>query len=86
MSGVTNKLMDRAPMRLSHQQAALVRKYWLTWLITSLVTGTMYVLIFNISQWKSALVVGAFFTIAVLLGIASSRQRIGGHTKKEIFK
>lgn len=84
--GITNKLMDPAPPRLSHQQAAEVNKYWMVWLLSSVPVILGYTLIFNRSQWKSTLIVVGVVVLAVYLGNVSSRQKIAGHTKEQIFK
>jgi uncharacterized membrane protein YjgN (DUF898 family) len=84
--GVTEKLMDPAPPRLSHQQSAQVSKYWMVWLVSSAPVILIYTLIFDHTHWKSNLVAAGVVIVVVLLGVTNSRQKIAGHTKNEIFK
>lgn len=88
--GVTDKLMFRGRTegwpRPTHQQAAEVNKYWLTWLGGSFLTYVAYTLLFHRSEWKSALIFGVAAVLIVSFAKFNSRMKIAGHTKEEIFK
>jgi|SRR6266404_6357028 len=86
LAGITKKLMDPFPARLTHQQAAIVNKYWIAWLGSSLPTAFVYTLLFQRNQWKSALLTGGVIIVVVVLAVMNSKQKIAGHTKDQIFK
>ena len=86
MSGITTRLMDPKPAKLNHTQAEVVKKYWIAWLATGLIVSIAYTLILHINHWKTSLIYGAAFGLLVMFGFLSSKQRIMGHTKEEIFK
>ncbi|HEX5447640.1 MAG TPA: hypothetical protein VFW90_00320 [Candidatus Saccharimonadales bacterium] len=88
--GVTDKLMFKGRTkgwpRLTHQQAAEVNKYWLVWLSSSLSTYVIYTFLFHREQWKGSLVFGLIVAVIIILAKISSKHKIAGHTKQELFK
>lgn len=74
------------PQRLSHQQSEAVNRFWVAWLVTSVIAWMIYVTTFNWDQWRSGLVVGGLFMVVILVAYVSRRQKIMGYSKKELFK
>jgi hypothetical protein len=72
--------------KLNHQQAGIVNKYWMTWLIAALTTGLVYILLFERDHLSGSLLLLGGSALLILLGSLYQRQRIMGHTKKELFQ
>lgn len=86
LTGVTKSLRDKAPRRLTHKQSETVNSFWLTWIVTALVSGSIYILLFEREQWKSNFIIGGGFGLLVLLAYIKRRQSILGYSKKDLFQ
>ena len=85
----TEKAKSRAknePIRLTHQQAAAVNRYWIAWLATSLIVTVANTLLFERSHLITAFLLDGAFLVVISLAVINSKQKIMGHTKKELFK
>lgn len=72
--------------RLTHQQAAAVNRYWIIWLATSMLVSASYILIFARGNWKTAALWGSAIVAVLFLAYLNTRQRIMGHSKKDLFR
>ena len=72
--------------RLTHRQSATLKRYWIAWLLTSLVSGLAYSYVVHGTLTKTNLIFGAVAVLLIFLAYLSNRQKIMGHTKKELFK
>lgn len=72
--------------KLTHKQAAIIRNFWNVWLITGVLTMTVYAVLFNRDDMVTALGIAGIFTLVVLLAYINNRNKLMGHTKKELFQ
>ena len=85
-AGITKSLKEKPAKKLTHQQAAIVNTYWMIWLFSTLATGAVYTFIVDTSNWKLSIGLAVGGAIAAILAYVNSKQKIMGHTRKELFK
>lgn len=72
--------------RLTHRQADLINRYWLVWLMTSVLSGLSYSFLLNRESWKAAVIVCGALSLIILVNIFDTRRKIRGYDKKELFQ
>jgi hypothetical protein len=72
--------------RPTHQQAAKINRLWTIWLFTTILTVIAYSLAFNRGHIKEAIIFGLIVSLITYLGISSTKRKIMGHRKEELFK
>ncbi len=72
--------------KLNHRQSEDINRYWVAWMTVAPISAVVFTLLFDRTHWQSTLAFGSVFMLLVLLSFLNRKNKLMGHTKKELFQ